>query len=760
MLDSFLARFSSTSAALDFKRDAKRLLLYALLTYLAAVGARMLVYPAWSADPSTRVDGAPIMNTPDAYAWLAGAVGAAGRQDEPMAVLARAIAALGPSLDDAAYFAPVLVASLVGPATALWAWTLGSLEAGLGAGLIAGLAPGFFGRTHLGFYDTDMVTLLFPLLASWMLAQWLRPYLAPRTLFPWRAARVVQPKATRQSRKREKRAEGQTVAVQERTIRTPASEVANPCALLLWAFGVGLFLRFANPWHERLTDVNLLLFYLGVALVLGLCARQARPALLWGLVVLGAAGFHGWPGAGGALALVALARLRPAWLARLSGSIWPPLLVLAGLLVLEISMLETIRMRFFFYLQRYLAPLGSAQAAPSLLPQAAEQTLGYPAIAQSVAEDSRLGWDFFEMLHWERWPAVVGAAGFLLVLVFRPAALLLAPLTAMGLSGLFLGARMAMFATPAVGLGLAIPLAWLVSRLLDSAGRLRGKPWRGAVSPVLSTALGIVFLWPGLFIEYPELSPRPCLSPEFARGLGELSRITPQNARVWAWWDWGYAVNYYARRETLADGGGRRLMGLIYPLSLVLGGADPQQANRMIRYATRENAPWLSWNKLPPDQANAFFASLGSQNIDVAGKPKQYVAVNVEALSFLEWMTFYASWDFYFKQGVKGKAQEIDGPLNFDPASGILTHAAHPYPLKPASADLLRPTGSQRLKYAESGLHFVYCEQLKTSFLLDDRAYDSLLVRLLLGPPDAPDLAPYFRLVYDASPMARIYEVL
>jgi dolichyl-diphosphooligosaccharide--protein glycosyltransferase len=743
----------SANVAPDFKRDFKRLLFYALATYVAAVGLRLAAYPAWSADPATRVGNAPIMNTPDAYAWLAGAVRTAILQDEPMAIMARSFAALGPSLDNVAYFTPVLIASLVGPVVVLWAWTLGSLEAGLAAGLIAASAPGFFGRTHLGFYDTDMVTLLFPLLAAWMLAQWLRPYLAPRTLFPWRTPKTMPTEPVKQSGKKGKRA---AVDVEEAPAPIPPSAVARPCALLLWALGIGVFLRFANPWHERLTDFNLLLFYVGVALVLLLCARPIRPVLLWGMAVVGAVGFHGWPGMAGALALIGAARLRPAWFAAVSRSVWPPLLVLAGLLVLEISMLETIRMRFFFYLQRYLAPVGPAQAA-----EAQALGLGYPAIAQSVAEDSRLGWVVFELLHWYCWPAGLGVLGFFLVMAFRPAALLLTPLTAIGLSGIVLGARMAMFASPAVGLGLALPLTWLASRLWRGSKSLRRKNnWRVASSAVLSLMLGIVFLWPGFF-EYPELPPKPCLSPEFARVLMELSKNSPADCQVWCWWDWGYAANYYARRATLADGGAKRQMGFIHPLSLVLGGSNPLQANQMIHLLGRDGAAWLGWNKLSPDKANEFFASLGANRAIEQSPRKQYVAVNIEALAFVDWMTYFASWDFYAKQGVKAKAQEIEGPLNFNPSNGTLLHAAHPFPLQVASADLLRPRKSQHLAYGNGhGAHFVYCEQLKTSYLLDDRAYDSLLVRLLLGSPDAPELAPYFRLVFDGSPMARIYEVL
>ena len=71
-----------------------------------------------------------------------------------------------------AFWFPAVLASLVAGIVAAWVWILGSLEAGVAAGLLTCLAPGFLARTLLGFYDTDLVTLFFPLFMTLAPAAW------------------------------------------------------------------------------------------------------------------------------------------------------------------------------------------------------------------------------------------------------------------------------------------------------------------------------------------------------------------------------------------------------------------------------------------------------------------------------------------------------------------------------------------------------------------------------------------------------------
>jgi hypothetical protein len=43
---------------------------------------------------------------------------------------------------------------------------------------------------------------------------------------------------------------------------------------------------------------------------------------------------------------------------------------------------------------------------------------------------------------------------------------------------------------------------------------------------------------------------------------------------------------------------------------------------------------------------------------------------------------------------------------------------------------------------------------------MDDLAYNSMAVQLLIGDPGRPELTRYFKLVHEGFPLVRIYEVL
>ena len=112
-----------------------------------------------------------------------------------------------------AFWFPAVLASLVAGIVAAWVWILGSLEAGVAAGLLTCLAPGFLARTLLGFYDTDLVTLFFPLFMTLAPAAWATRYmLLPRMML-------------------EKLAASTGIGVARRVFGPPASPIsAIPCA--------------------------------------------------------------------------------------------------------------------------------------------------------------------------------------------------------------------------------------------------------------------------------------------------------------------------------------------------------------------------------------------------------------------------------------------------------------------------------------------------------------------------------------------------
>jgi len=710
-----------------------RPLLLALVVYAATLAVRLGDLPKWDYD-ALRVDNEYIMATHDAYAWLAGAYGVGTGTGTPLARMARAYADLtGRPAGEFAFFAPAFGSSLVAVAVLLWAWTLGGLEAGLGAGFMAALAPGFYFRTRLGYYDTDIATLLFPVLQSWMVAHWLAPHLRrPLDLLRGR------PDAH-------------------------AGDEPAP-ASLAWPLAAGLLVRLGGAdWHSHLPDFNLGVACLALVLVLVLGRPGARPRLAWGLVLLGLAGFHADLGLGLAMALAAFLHFAPRRAAPALRRLGPPLVAAAlvlGMAAANHGVAGKALEKFRVYSKPTVEAVEGANqsgspAAPAQAPDASRtEPPVYPGITQSVVEAQNVSTpEVLSQILARPWLARAGMAGFLLVLFFRPVAAFLAPLLGLALLGSVLGARMTMFGGPAAALGVFLPVAWGVKRL--TAGRAWG-PWAGALA---SAVLAAVLVGP-LAADYGNLAPTPILNKPHAVALKALAKAAPEGSRIWTWWDWGYASQYYARRMSFADGA-RHSGEYLYPLAVALTTASPLQASQVIAFSALWGyAPWTEWNKRSGQEVNGFMGFIAHNRFAERPKEKQYLVAAWENLRLIPWISYYGTWNAATGQGVHGVSQSLDPNFQVDDAKGILTMSGGgTVPL--ASADLLTAQGRTNEKFsAPRGAHLVVNRVAGQAFIMDDLAYNSMMVQMLISPPNNPFFQGAFRLVYDGFPMVRIYEAL
>ena len=152
-------------------------LFWGLVTLGLAFALRMLEWPCWQ-NPEYRLGSEWLLATHDAYHWVAGAEGFGHAVGHPMAVMLRGMAdLLGTYPAAVAFWFPALLSCFVAVIVYAWVWALGSMEAGVAAGLLTSLAPGFLARTLLGYYDTDLVTLFFPLLMTLAPACWAMRYM-------------------------------------------------------------------------------------------------------------------------------------------------------------------------------------------------------------------------------------------------------------------------------------------------------------------------------------------------------------------------------------------------------------------------------------------------------------------------------------------------------------------------------------------------------------------------------------------------------
>uniref|UniRef100_A0A832A3C1 Oligosaccharyl transferase n=1 Tax=Desulfacinum infernum TaxID=35837 RepID=A0A832A3C1_9BACT len=243
----------------------------------------------------------------------------------------------------------------------------------------------------------------------------------------------------------------------------------------------------------------------------------------------------------------------------------------------------------------------------------------FPNIGLSISEQVRPSLEEFgRTVAGHAAVLVVAVVGLGWLFIAQPSAFFFfAPLVVLGFAGSFFAQRLAVFAAPLVGLG----LGWVADRMhrrLETPGpsfweRFRREgarrprlprhggdrsassatappPAGGSARRWFSAAaafmVGTLFLLPAFFRTAKAVR-WPSENAPVVAGMIEAARRTPENAVLWAWWDHGYHLQYWARRGTIADGeihGGELVVSLAVPLAAT---DENFAANFMIFFASR-----------------------------------------------------------------------------------------------------------------------------------------------------------------------------
>ncbi|MDR2694975.1 MAG: dolichyl-diphosphooligosaccharide--protein glycosyltransferase subunit STT3, partial [Deltaproteobacteria bacterium] len=624
-----------------------------LLTFGLTLALRMLEWPSWQ-NPEYRLGQEWLLATHDAYHWVAGAEGLAHGAGHPMSEMLRLFSALlGLPPASLGFWLPPVFAALTAVLMFLWVWALGSMEAGLCAGVLCSLAPGFLARTLIGYYDTDLITLCFPLLITMLPVCWgtrfLRhPRLVPRTAPDYGVALRL--------------AFGPEFFAEERYRQNPLSP--------FWAWGLalsGLLAWWAMEWHS----VFLYLIRYNIALLAGLALVLAPPGqrihMLLASLLYGLPALAGLPGLLFPLCfcLPDLAKALPekvrAWMP--SHAFFARIPIVAVLLCLLLP--------FFFspdVLNTLLGHLaGYIKSAGDLKIDDAGTAVVFPSVAQSIIEvqDLTLTEALFYFHPWG-FASAAGLVGFVLVAIRRPCALFLLPLAVLGLLSMKMGGRMVMFGAPVVALGLALPLIALACGLLRP--EVRGF-WSGfAASLALLGIRGapVAELFPAMFNG-------PILNRRHAEALVRTRAVSPDDAILWHWWDWGYAAQHFAGRRVIADGAVHGGPSLYLPAA-VFAADNPRFARQVIKYTAAKN-----------DEASEVFAGLDSEGAEalmrrlrapqtplIQAPGRQFVVVAFEMLRLGFWITNFGSWDFVKQAGIGSAISIIPQQLTYQIEDGTV----------------------------------------------------------------------------------------
>lgn len=732
-------------------------LFWGLLTLGLAFGLRMMEWPCWQ-NPEYRLGSEWLLATHDAYHWVAAAEGFGLGVGHPMAEMLRLMAQTLHTYPAAvAFWFPAVLASLVAVIVFAWVWALGSMEAGVAAGLITSLAPGFLARTLLGYYDTDLVTLFFPLLMTLAPACWAMRYmLLPRM--------ILRRLALGSGLKAAQRLWGERGADEAHLER-----LGNPLrwqwVLLLGASGVISW--WTQEWHSvfpYLIRYNVVLLAL-IALIMA--PRGRRGILLLGGLAYALPTLGGPAGFGFSLILLLAGSKAGRGLRHLLCR--PLVLVLlwlgAAVLLVQGEILTTL----INHANAYLKHSGDVRSTGEGM------SLVYPSVAQSIIEVQDLSFAaLFPYFHPWMEAAVVGLAGFVLVLFRRPGALFLLPLAALGLLSTKLGGRMVMFGAPVVAVGLTLPLYWLLQRLLRA-------DLRGAVAGAATSCILLALLVAPFADMIQAISQGPIINRRHAEALTRARTMTPEDAKLWLWWDWGYAAHHFARRSTIADGAQHAGPSLYLPAA-VFATDNARFARQLIRYTAKMgNEPGNVFEGLDGRAAQALMDKLRSSETPlVEAKGRLFVVVSFEMLRLGFWISNFGNWNFVTRQGEGGALSIVPQALAYRLDTGEVRLEGSTSTIYASSISVFEETGVTRRNYVQEwfdahpkatpeeqkeflsgrrNVNFLFNRVTDEKLAVDQGLYNSLMVQLLVGDPQDPRFSPYFKLVYD-NVFARIYEVL
>lgn len=690
------------------------LILAFVLAFFLNAAIRMIEYDAWQAD-AFFLNGEPLMATHDAYAWLAGAKGIGSYAASRFAAAIRWMHELtGLSLGSIGFWLPVATVPWLALPACLLARALRLTEAGVIFALMAGSSLGYLVRTRLGFCDTDLVSLFFPLAFASALTAWL----ATQTRSGWKLRAGEKTEAGR------------------------------------WSVGIALLAGCCGTFNVSFYSQggSLLLAVTGMAVLvtLVLAPNTTRIHVLTGLLMVYAMTFGGGPGWLVGLGLAYVLALRPEIF---EFKIALPLIGLLAVLVMVMVGLPEMVLKYLgmisTYAKTHAVDIGSNASSLQL-----------PAITQSVREAQNLNWGQVAGRMAGNWPIfLIGLAGYIFAVTRRPQLLLFVPFLALGLASVKLGNRFAMYGGVALGVGLGFGLA----ELMRLFGQNQGRRW------IVQLVLACFAFWPaGELMRI--IQPVPVLPKVYAQTFLNLRAKTEQGARLWQWWDYGYAGQYYAERATFADGGAHDGPWL-YPLALVHSAQTPLQASQIMRYVTtlqRENSkekiptryywanPVGDLRAMGSDNATAFIKRLAEEKMDFpADLPAQYLILSWENLRLGGWISYYGNWDLAAGKANPGKIQQMQGEIRVDANTGTMIADGKAVPVD--SLDMLEETGTHHFAWDKgTNVHIIINQLSRQVFLMDAKMYKSMMIQMLIADPRS--FAPHFELVEDGYPWTRVYK--
>ena len=393
---------------------------------------------------------------------------------------------------------------------------------------------------------------------------------------------------------------------------------------------------------------------------------------------------------------------------------------------------------------------------------------GFPNIFQSISEAQRASLKLIALTTTGN--TILFWIGFILIFVLFARKwkklLFLIPVFLLGLMVFKSGNRFAMYLAPFVGAG----IGYLFDVGLEYYGKFQKKEMNSFKEAGI--ALSAVILSLVVFISQSQafkFVATPKITPSLEKDFLKLKEITPENAWIWTWWDYGTAIQYLGRRAVFHDGQSQ-FSPKTYFVATTFSNNSPEKAYNTIVGISSVGVTfldkWIKEDGLTPEKIRENFFS-GKYNKPLT-HPVYWIFTEDEIGKFT-WINYFGTWDFKLKRGIKKKIIPVgmceiraktitcSGGITVDTEKGLLK-ANRLIPLNSISIrtkEILK----EKTYNIESNLHFEMVTTARGNylgFIMDNQPFYSMFNQMYILRKFDPKL---FELTYDNFPTMVVYKV-
>ncbi len=209
------------------------------------------------------------------------------------------------------------------------------------------------------------------------------------------------------------------------------------------------------------------------------------------------------------------------------------------------------------------------------------------------------------------------------------------PLVFFSILGIFFAQRFLIFFVPLLALG----LGWLVSSAPERFFSQNPKLRKAAI---VSAASAACITLATAYVTCTKIRILPSERPQTVAAMAWAEKNTPPRSIVWAWWDHGYHIQYWARRPTISDGGihgGERTVANALPYAM----ENIETAADWIRFYALRGAPgiraFMAKNDLSPPKAYGLILQLLAEGPEKCGGMAQEKHLDLPD-SYKNWKEF------------------------------------------------------------------------------------------------------------------------